>query len=140
MKRVFIDSSFLVAYHHVGDPFHRQVRNLMETEMEEHIPLKFFITDYVFDEFVTLIMKRTSKKQAIQRGQTLLHDRRFEVERINSRYFDKAWEIFRDFADKMWSFTDCTSYVWMRENQPDFCLATDQDFNQFGLATNLVRF
>lgn len=139
MKRIFVDSSFLIAYHHLGDSFHNQARCLMDDEMGKHIPTKFFITDYVFDEFVTLVMKRISKREAIQRGETLLSDQHFEVERINSGNFNRAWKVFHHYRDKMWSFTDCTSYVWIQQNKPDFCLATDSDFDEFGLVPNLVR-
>ena len=44
-----------------------------------------------------------------------------------------AWEVFRRFSDKRWSFTDCTSKVVMdRLGIAGPCLAFDQHFRQFG--------
>ena len=44
----------------------------------------------------------------------------------------QAWKIFRDFADKEWSFTDCTSKVAMEKLGITKAFAFDQHFRQFG--------
>lgn len=139
MKRLFVDSSFLVAYHHVGDPFYEKARRFMNEEVNQYRPFRFVITDYIFDEFVTTVLRYVHKNQASKVGQSLLEDKNFGFEWITKSEFDEAWDVFVKFRDKDWSFTDCTSYAWMKRNRPDFCLATDKDFNEFGLVQNLVR-
>lgn len=139
MNRIFLDTSFLFAYHYEQDPYHKKAEFLMAKKLVDYAPFRFVITDYIFDEFVTIIKKKVSKKHAIKTGNLLLANSDFEFERITHQYFDEAWNVFCEFQDKQWSFTDCTSYVWLRENRPDFCLATDSDFDEFGLMPNLVR-
>lgn len=139
MKRIFVDTSFLIAYHHAGDALHANARSLMEEGLLEYFPFRLVITDYVFDEVVTILRRKASTEKAAQIGASLLNQADFELHWISDRYFGEAWSVFRRFRDKSWSFTDCTSYVWIEQNRPDFCLAMDQDFDQFGLAPNLVR-
>jgi len=136
MKKVFVDTSFLVAFHHTGDPFHEKAQQLISEREED---CRFVITDYIFDEFVTVLQKALSKKSASETGYSLLEDKDFELHWVTKRYFKEALDVFSQFEDKSWSFTDCTSYAWIRKNRPDFCLATDSDFDEFGLVPNLVR-
>lgn len=43
-----------------------------------------------------------------------------------------AWAVFRKFADKDWSFTDCVSKVVMERLGLTSAFAFDQHFRQFG--------
>jgi predicted nucleic acid-binding protein len=43
-----------------------------------------------------------------------------------------AWETFRQFDDKSWSFTDCTSKVVMEQLNIKVAFAFDHHFQQFG--------
>jgi predicted nucleic acid-binding protein len=44
----------------------------------------------------------------------------------------EAWHVFETFADKEWSFTDCTSKVLMEKLRIEWAFAFDQHFRQFG--------
>ena len=46
-----------------------------------------------------------------------------------------AFEIFRKFEDKRWSFTDCVSRVVMEELKISTAFAFDDHFRQFGMVT-----
>lgn len=139
MKSVFVDTSFLIAFHHAGDPFHADARKLMDERMVEQHPFQLIVTDYIFDEFVTVMQKASSKDIAAKTGDSLLKNSQVKFHWITDEGFEQAWSVFKRFQDKNWSFTDCTSYAWIQENRPDFCLATDPDFDEFGLVTNLMR-
>jgi predicted nucleic acid-binding protein len=43
-----------------------------------------------------------------------------------------AWDVFRRFSDKEWSFTDCTSKVVMEQLGVTQAFAFDHHFRQFG--------
>jgi predicted nucleic acid-binding protein len=53
----------------------------------------------------------------------------------NNREILRAWEVFRHFADKEWSFTDCTSKVVMEDLGIDTAFTFDHHFRQFGSVT-----
>ncbi|MDT7605420.1 MAG: uncharacterized protein QOF61_3417 [Acidobacteriota bacterium] len=46
-----------------------------------------------------------------------------------------AWEIFRDYADKDWSFTDCASKALIERLGIKTAFAFDRHFRQFGSVT-----
>ena len=46
-----------------------------------------------------------------------------------------AWEVFRTYQDKDWSFTDCTSKVVIEKLAIASAFAFDQHFRQFGTVT-----
>jgi hypothetical protein len=56
-----------------------------------------------------------------------------ELARIDSELFLEACGVYTQFADKEWSFTDCTSYVLMRRLKIECALSFDEDFRQFGI-------
>ena len=51
---------------------------------------------------------------------------------LTPKQIEQAWEIFRRFRDKDWSFTDCTSKVVVEELGIAAAFAFDQHFRQFG--------
>lgn len=90
------------------------------------------ITDYIFDEFLTVLLARRGKKLSVEAGEKLSLDKNVRRLRIIDEVFEKAWEIYQNFTDKEWSFTDCTSYVLMKNLSIDAGLSFDEHFRQFG--------
>ena len=58
-----------------------------------------------------------------------------KVHGVTDEQFRRAWDVFRAFADKDWSFTDCTSKVVMEELGITTAFSFDQHFCQFGTVT-----
>jgi hypothetical protein len=48
-----------------------------------------------------------------------------------------GWEVYRRFADKQWSFTDCVSKVVMDRRGIRTAFAFDGHFRQFGTVTTV---
>ena len=137
--RIFCDSSFLVAFRHSGDPYHLQAKQIVTERLAELQPCWLVITDYVFDETVSVLKSRASGSTAIETARRLL-SREFDLQFVDEKLFNEAVDVFTRYGDKEWSFTDCTSYAWIKRFKPDYVLATDEDFEQFGLAPrNLMR-
>jgi predicted nucleic acid-binding protein len=55
---------------------------------------------------------------------------------VEPRSFDAAWKIFEKYSDQEFSFTDCTSFVLMRENKIARAFAFDDDFRIMGFDVN----
>lgn len=96
--------------------------------------VKLVTTDYVFDELITLLTRRGHRHVAVQYAPMLLDDRFCLLHWIEKADFDAAWQVFRQFADKEWSFTDCTSYAVMQRLGITEALSLDDHFKQFGFA------
>ncbi len=89
-------------------------------------------TDYVLDETLTLLRGRKESSRAVALGEQLLSHQMGELHFLQEIEVRQAWKIFRDFADKEWSFTDCTSKVAMEKLGITKAFAFDQHFRQFG--------
>ncbi|EQD43674.1 PilT protein domain protein [mine drainage metagenome] len=87
------------------------------------------ITDYIFDETVTLTLARTKDMiKAIAVGE---HLNNLEILKINQTIFDSAWNIFKaQKAKKRLSFTDCTTIAAMKLNGIDKIATFDSGFGQ----------
>lgn len=52
MRKVFADTSFLVAYYNKSDENHHAARDFHRNEDD----ILYVITDYIFDEFLTVLL------------------------------------------------------------------------------------
>ena len=57
---------------------------------------------------------------------------------MDAARFDEVRRFFAKYADKEWSFTDCFSFIVMKERQIRKALSTDKHFEQAGLERLLV--
>ena len=89
-------------------------------------------SDYVLDELLTLLKLRESHRVAAAAGEALLQQRVAQVERVTDRDFLQAWDVFRQYHDKAWSFTDCTSKVVIERLGIAQAFAFDRHFEEFG--------
>lgn len=88
-------------------------------------------TDYVVDELLTLLRSRGRARRAIEAGFDLWDERYARIEFLTQTDIAAAWDVFRQFDDKKWSFTDCTSYVVMKRLGINTAFTFDIHFRQF---------
>lgn len=71
----------------------------------------------------------TPKKQKRLKSSTFW--RKFGVERRSKERIE-AWEVYKNFSDKDWSFTDCTSKVIIEKFRITHAFSFDKHFKQIG--------
>ena len=96
---------------------------------------RLITSNFVFDEAITLTRYRLGWPVASRLGAQLRTGQVALVERVTSIDEDAAWAIFSSYRDKSFSFTDCTSFVVMRELKLQEVLTTDHHFSQAGFLT-----
>jgi predicted nucleic acid-binding protein len=92
-------------------------------------------TDYIIDETLTLLRARGQRQRAREAGVSFFAGELAEVHYVTPAEVVAAWEVFRDYADKDWSFTDCTSKVVIESLGITAAFSFDQHFRQFGTVT-----
>ncbi len=125
---IFLDSSFLVAFEVEGDINHSKAAKLM-SHIARAIYGTPFISDYVFDEVVTVTFLRTknlSKARLI--GDAML--KAFDVLKVDDAIFRSAWRRFREQKDTKFSFTDATTAELMQQNAIENIATFDRDFQE----------
>ena len=126
-RRVFVDTSAWFAYVNRKDPDHSGVVQAME-----RFEGRLVTSSYVFDETVTLCLYRLDNTLARTIGMALRDPRVVELSTISADDESNAWQLFLDRSDKIYSFTDCTSFTMMRRLGLHRVLATDEDFRREG--------
>lgn len=126
-EQVFLDTSALYAYINASDPDHKKVRNFLDG-----FKSRVVITNYIFDEIVTLVLARLGHDRAVFVGNIL--NKSPQVDRVWVSEGDEknAWNLFVSRKDKGYSFTDCISFVVMKRLKISKCLALDGHFKQEG--------
>lgn len=89
-------------------------------------------TNYVIDETLTLLRMRRENQRAIALGDSFFSGALATVHYLTEVEIQQAWQVFRQFSDKEWSFTDCTSKVVMEKFKITQAFAFDHHFHQFG--------
>ena len=51
---------------------------------------------------------------------------------VNNNIFEEAWDLFKDYDDKEWGLTDCTSFIIMENYNIQKTLSNDHYFEQKG--------
>lgn len=130
MKTVFVDTSLLVSVFEGDEARHDEAVQLLETLIRRKYRL--IITDYIFDECITVINSRAGHSTAMQAGNFILNSNIVEFVWLAQEIKLRAWEYFVKHDDKGYSFTDCTSFMLMKEINLKYCLAFDKHFEQAG--------
>lgn len=126
-RLVFVDTGAWFALAVPSDPNHRRV-----SEWLTNAAVPLMTTDYVIDEALTLLRARGERRRALELGEEFFSGRLAEIYWLSETDLHTAWQIFRDFDDKNWSFTDCTSKVVIQRLGLSTALAFDRHFQQFG--------
>lgn len=127
IEKIFLDTSAVYAYINRKDPDHIKVKAVIGGFRG-----KLIITNYIFDEAITLITARLGHQTAVFVGNILLNSPQIEKVWITQDDEKKSWTLFSERDDKEYSFTDCTSFVVMRRLKIIKSLALDGHFRQEG--------
>ena len=128
MDRVFVDTSAWYALTDRGDPDHRAVAAWLAQNR-----FALVTSNFVVDEILTLLLVRLGHRVAVRFAEKLRKSRLCTVVAVDGSDEEQAWERFRRASDKLWSFTDCTSFALMTRLGLMTAFAFDDHFRQAGL-------
>ncbi len=124
---IFVDTGAWFAAFVPNDPDHLVADAWLAQNREPLVT-----TDFVLDELLTLLRQRGEYERAVALGPRILDGAIAELEWITPADVRAAWKVFRDFRDKRWSFTDCTSHAVIDRLSISTAFALDDHFRQFG--------
>jgi predicted nucleic acid-binding protein len=135
-REVFVDTSGLYALVDKRDAHHRQAREVVEKLLRAG--RRLVVTDYIVTEAVNLANARSGSRVATRVLDLIEQSTGIRIEWIESARFEKTKRFFRKHADHSYSFTDCSSFVTMRELRLTEALTTDRHFVEAGMQTLLA--
>jgi predicted nucleic acid-binding protein len=124
---VFVDTGAWFAYFVRRDADHQPARAWMRQNRQPLVT-----TDYILDELLTLLKIRENYHVATAAGEAIWQQRVAQIEYVTVEDITRTWEVFRQYDDKDWRFTDCTSKVIIERLRITHAFAFDGHFEQFG--------
>jgi predicted nucleic acid-binding protein len=124
---IFVDTGAWFALFVPGSVGHDPARAWMSGNHDA-----LLTTDYVIDETLTLLRARRQPEAALAAGRAFFETRAVQIHYVSNIDVYNAWEVFSRFADKDWSFTDCTSKVVIEKFGISKAFTFDHHFRQFG--------
>ncbi len=137
-RDAFIDTSALYALIDRRDAHHEAVRAAVAAMLRSHGHL--VTSDYVVTETLNLANARGGTHVALRILELLERTTGIHIEWIGALRFDETKAFFRKHADHGYSFTDCSSFVVMRELRLTNALTTDRHFHQAGFRVLVGKF
>lgn len=126
---IFVDTGIWYAANVAEDPNHEASRELL---LEANSSL--LTTEYIVDELLTLLVVRRHRDVAVRIGDEFWAQKPCDLVWTTRADIEAAWQLFKTFDDKAWSFTDCVSYAVMKRLDVREAFALDEHFKQFGFA------
>ena len=133
---VFLDSAYVIALAQVTDAHHSPA-----VEMSRQLAARSVLivtTGAVLLEIGNALAKVKSREAAVRFITHLQNSRVVEIVPLTKDLLATGWELFSQRPDKDWSWTDCISFVIMRERGLKQALTSDGHFEQAGF-TALLR-
>lgn len=110
---IILDTSFLIALNNAKDMNHSSAQ-LVKSRLKEREFGQCYVSDYIFDEFVTFLMAKPFYLNKIKEiGDALLAEESIKFLRISEDIFLQSWEFFK--KQNNLSFTDCTTVILAKE-------------------------
>ncbi|MDD5284847.1 MAG: PIN domain-containing protein [Desulfuromonadaceae bacterium] len=128
--KLFVDTSAWYALNDRDDQFREKALEKLARIKSERLEL--ITSDYIFDESVTLISTRIGHHAAVAFGDAMLKSNLATMVTISDDLRRTAFDLFRKYADKDLSFTDCTSFALMKRHKLNTAFTFDAHFQQVG--------
>lgn len=130
MRQVFVDTAAFLALANSADQYHQEAVACLARLRATQIRL--ITTNFVLDEVYTRLQRCAGLKVAITFGEKIQASRQIRVHTVEKSLEKAAWEIFKHDLGHSFSYTDCTSFAFMRRKKIREAFTFDQDFTRFG--------
>jgi predicted nucleic acid-binding protein len=132
---VYVDTGGWVAYFDQSDRFHALITPYLQGTLLQAAD-RLMTSDYVLDETVSYLRYRVSHATALTALRTLsalTQAHRMTMLEVSRELRTRAGDIFEQFRDQTFSFTDCTSFALCEAHNIQYAVTVDKDFVIFGL-------
>lgn len=135
-RRVFLDTSFLIALENRSDPHHQRAKELDRELFDEDaiLVLHWGILLEIGDGYAR-IGRRGKAEDLFDR---LRSEDRYQVEPLTESLLDDGMDLYLSRSDKEWGLTDCLAFALMHAEGISEALTADLHFRQAGFTALLL--
>jgi predicted nucleic acid-binding protein len=127
---IFVDTGGFFSLLSPRDESHARAVGIVEKAKKTN--QLFVTTDYVIDETATLLNARGIGHCAGILFKTVNSSRVCRIEWMDIDRFNRTQTFFEKHLDHAWSFTDCFSFLIMKESKLKGALTKDKHFMEAG--------
>ena len=127
--KLFVDTGAFIALADADDENHKRAAAFYRDARERGV--RFITTNFVVCETLNYLRARISHPIAVLFLENLKKSGFVEIATVTPSVENEAFTIFKRYADKDFSFTDCTSFSMMRSLKLKNAFAFDKHFEQF---------
>jgi predicted nucleic acid-binding protein len=135
-SEAFIDSSGFYALLVKDDDQHAKAMSFMRSAAKK--ARGFVTTDYVLDETATLLQAREREHVVPAFFESIFASRVCQIVWMDPQRFEQSRTFCLKHLGRKWSFTDCTSFVVMKELRLKEALTKDRHFQAAGFTPLLA--
>ncbi len=130
-----MDTSGFKAIYDERDDYHQEARGFMNQLSSRKIQTRGLLTsDYILDETLTLLRFGAGHSEASIFARAITDSKAFRTVHVGEEGFSRSLVLFLRSKDKQWSFTDCSSFVLMKNYGVSTAFSFDPHFQQAGYA------
>jgi predicted nucleic acid-binding protein len=133
--KIFIDTGAFIALTDADDENHKTAKTFYKDAIEKGT--RFITTNFVVCETLNYLKAKVSHKIAVIFKENLKKSNIIKVINVTPLIEDAAFNIFKQYTDKDFSFTDCTSFATMKSLRLNKSFAFDRHFEQYGNFTRV---
>ena len=129
-NKVFIDTSGWLALVNKKDEYHKKAKNVKNEINEKNFEI--YTSNFVIVEIANGLSKIKFKYLAVNLVEKIRGSEDINNITVNNNIFEESWDLFKDYDDKEWGLTDCTSFIIMKDHNIQKTLSNDHHFEQKG--------
>lgn len=130
MKQIFADANGWIALNSKRDQLHHTTAEINKELLQSGH--RYVTTNFVLDETYTGLLTKVGHFAAVNFGERIRGARTVHIIHITEDIEEEAWKLFKQYSDKDFSFTDCTSFVVMHQLNLTEAFTNDHHFEQRG--------
>ncbi len=127
--RIFVDTGAFIALTDSDDENHITAKTFYKESIGKGT--KFITTNFIVCETMNYLRAKVSHNVAVVFWENLKKSGIFEIMNITALLESTAFLIFKQYSDKDFSFTDCTSVAAMKSLKLNKVFAFDKHFDQY---------
>lgn len=107
MAQIVVDSGALLALVNSRDKYHQPAAQFVKARISR----TYIVPETIFAETMVLTKARLGSEAAIMLGEQLQQSQHFQLVALTEADKALTWQIFCRYADKDWSYVDCSLWA-----------------------------
>ncbi|MCE5329083.1 PIN domain-containing protein [bacterium] len=128
-ENLFIDSSAFFALLDKNDTCHEKSLKFFNEIKENFYP---FTSDFILSESFTLIRRKLGIGIATKLGEVVFSSNILKIFYIDENLILESYDLFKKYEDWQFSFTDCSSFIVMKNFRISKAFCFDEHFVNMG--------